>query len=115
MGSPSSTTTAFRALVMLVCLVGIPLVAILGTSLPEMIEAVLAGQQGERSSSDSSGELAEESPGFLPTGSPSVSLNSPARLGQNADGTYARPISSPPPGERSVAHTSRRSSLDTVA
>jgi len=40
----SSSLVAFRALVMLSCLVAVPLAAVFGTSLPEVVRALLAGR-----------------------------------------------------------------------
>lgn len=40
----SSSVVTFRALVMLSCLVAVPLVAVFGTSLPQFVSAILAGQ-----------------------------------------------------------------------
>ncbi len=40
----SSSVVTFRALIMLSCLVAVPLAAVFGTSLPEVVSAILAGQ-----------------------------------------------------------------------
>lgn len=47
----SSTTVMFRALVMLACLVAIPLAAVVGKSLPEMVRGLLDGRWPGRSAS----------------------------------------------------------------
>ena len=65
MASPSSATVMFRALVMLACLVAIPLAAVFGRSLPEMLKMLLARRWPIRQaavpdpSGEASGDLGE--------------------------------------------------------
>ena len=60
----SSTAVVFRALVMLACLVAIPLAAVVGKSLPEMVKGLVDGQWRGHSAS-ACGSLAE-APRFQP-------------------------------------------------
>lgn len=100
MSEQSSVVVMFRALVMLVCLIAIPLAALFGSSLPAVVQAVrqgrwptlaeLRGTYGLRQNSLS------EAPPFAPTtpGNQAIPSGPPA-----ADGTPA--MASP----TSVAHT----------
>ena len=60
----SSTTVMFRALVMLACLVAIPLAAVVGKSLPDMVRGLLDGRWPGRSAS--AFESLDEAPPFQP-------------------------------------------------
>jgi len=60
----SSTAVMFRALVMLACLVAIPLAAVVGNSLPEMVKGLVDGQWRGHSAA-ACGSLAE-APRFQP-------------------------------------------------
>jgi len=60
----SSSVVTFRALIMLSCLVAVPLAAVFGTSLPEVVSAILAGQWP--GGSDSPGGPIGDSPRFEP-------------------------------------------------
>jgi hypothetical protein len=62
----SSTAVVFRALVMLACLVAIPLAAVVGKSLPDMVRGLVGGQWPGRSAS-ACGPLTE-APRFVPGG-----------------------------------------------
>jgi len=64
----SSATVMFRALVMLACLVVIPVAAVVGTSLPEVVKRVLGRHWPARSSPESSptAERGGEAPRFQP-------------------------------------------------
>ena len=61
----SSTTVACRALVMLACLVAIPLAAVFGTSLPDIVRGVLKGRWGPNAAS--ARETLGEAPPFRST------------------------------------------------
>lgn len=64
MAQESSTAAVFRALVMLVCLIAIPLAAVFGRSLPEMLKKLFGPQSPVQSASGSAGE--GEAPLFEP-------------------------------------------------
>ena len=66
----SSTATVFRALVMLGCLVAIPLAALVGKSLPDMVKG-LVGQRWPAGSASAFGSL-EEAQRFEPAAPTSV-------------------------------------------
>ena len=60
----SSTAVTCRALVMLVCLIGIPLVALFGTALPDMAKSLLEGRWGRSLASER--DSLGEAPPFVP-------------------------------------------------
>lgn len=79
----SSATTAFRACVMLACLVAIPAAALFGTSLPGIVQNVLQGKLslGQRPAE----EPLSEAPPFRPDSAPSppaatAAVSNPALL-----------------------------------
>lgn len=63
----SSTVVAFRALVMLVCLIAIPLAALFGSSLPTLLKALKEGRWPVASTAQAQ-NTAGEGPKFVPAG-----------------------------------------------
>ena len=72
MSQQSSAIVMFRALVMMVCLIAIPLAALFGTSLPDAFKAMKEGRLpafiGVAHASTPAANPAEEPPKFEPTG-----------------------------------------------
>jgi hypothetical protein len=72
-GHQSSTVTVFRAFVMLVCLIAIPLAALFGSSLPGMVKALQEGRWPLVKVSVPPRPL-EEAPPFVRNGTPAQGL-----------------------------------------
>ncbi|MHC4176301.1 MAG: hypothetical protein ACYSWU_02275 [Planctomycetota bacterium] len=88
----SSTAVVFRALVMLACLVAIPLAAVVGKSLPDMVKGLLDGQW-PGSSAPAYGSLGD-APRFEPEAPPGAP---PAvAAGQTGHGWRQPPLPSAP-------------------
>ena len=90
---PSSTTTTLRALVMLVCLVGIPIIAVRGTAVPAMIREYLIQKLGGAvPEPEIQAELAEAPP-FVPppAGSNQPSAAFPFAAATPSAGTILQP------------------------
>lgn len=89
----SSTAVVFRALVMLACLIAIPLVAVFGHSLPQMVQKLFGAQSPAESASPSG--HGGEAPGFQPiaTAHAAQTTSQPAALpGQVPSGRPAEPL-----------------------
>jgi hypothetical protein len=92
---------------MLICLVGIPLAAVFGTSLPEVFKAVLAGQETEPDATD-------EPPAFVPTGPPAVSLARSSDRAQS-DRQGIRNLGESLPHQKGVISTGYRAPAESTA
>ncbi len=92
----SSTAIAFRALVMLICMISIPLFAIFGKDLPEVIKNLLAGRLVVRvtdSTSANQPAIAPAAAGNLPT-RPNSPFSEPASY--RAEGAATGPAGAQP-------------------
>jgi hypothetical protein len=103
---PSSTVTTLRALVMLACLVGIPIMAIRGTPYAAMIRSYLVQKLGGSIPEPDTRAGLDEAPPFVPfdTGTPEPSpLSAPVSQPANgypstpSDLVAGDPLSSAPP------------------
>jgi hypothetical protein len=74
-----STAVAARAIVMLVCLVGIPLVALSGSSLPELAAKLIEGRSVPET--DHSRDSLSEAPAFEPSGASTSAAAPPVFAG----------------------------------
>ena len=103
----SSTAIAFRALVMLICMISIPLFAIFGKDLPEVIKNLLAGRLVVRVTDPVPGnQTAAAAPtagGNLPT-RPNSPFSEPAAY--RAEGTAREPAGAQPTSIRASAANS---------
>ena len=100
MAQESSTTAVFRALVMLACLIAIPLTAIFGGSLPEMLRELLGAGSSVQSASGAGG--GGEAPLFEPiqaTDPAAVAPPPAAAAGQIGWDRQAKPV---PDGDKNV-------------
>jgi hypothetical protein len=119
MAEQSSTVVAFRALIMLICLILIPVAAFCGSSFPAVVSAIQSGRWPTladfRGPSGPPSGAAKEAPRFVPTpttGTPQAS--DPKTMGFSGSGpvqqgeslrspviaaSYLAPISTPPSSE----------------
>lgn len=93
MATQSSTTVMFRALVMLVCLVAIPLAAVFGKSLPEMVKMLL-GRNGSPPAISPAGVAGQSADGNPGAPVPVVSITPGRQMGAIQQGGALQPGSS---------------------
>jgi len=111
----SSTAVVLRALVMLVCVVAIPLAAIFGRSLPEMVNALLEGAwpPQSRSPDETSGrlswlELSGSRPAASPVSAEPISNNWPTASPQWSGRSDGSPSAVIPVDYEAIMATPRR-------
>ncbi|MGD0899729.1 MAG: hypothetical protein ABR915_18000 [Thermoguttaceae bacterium] len=123
MSEQSSVVVMFRALVMLVCLIAIPLAALFGSSLPAVVKAVQEGRwpglaelRGSSGSRQNAGALSE-APRFIPNAATAPgSATPPAVFIQPPDADWpAKPLPAVPGvrGQDAQRSADARTSADT--
>jgi hypothetical protein len=98
MAEQSSTVTTFRAFVMLVCILLIPLAAVCGTSFPSVVKAIQNGRLPTmadfRGPSENTKSGLSDAPAFVPGRNSFSSTNTPGAMGNAPSSAFP----SPPPG-----------------